>query len=46
MVEQPVKKILVNSWGLSTLQVEVKYLHIRTKTSINRKGATALAVAR
>ncbi|NBH86447.1 hypothetical protein D7X88_18640 [bacterium C-53] len=30
--------------GLCTQQVEVKYLHIRTKISINRKGITAFAV--
>ena len=41
---QPVKKILVSTWGLYTLKVEVKYLHIRTKISINRKGVTAFAV--
>ena len=28
---QPVKKILVSARGISTLQVEVKFLHIRTK---------------
>ena len=41
---QPVKKILVSARGLSTQEVEVKSLHIRTKISINRKGTTALAV--
>ena len=41
---QPVKKILVSARGISTLQVEVKFLHIRTKIPINRKGATALTV--
>ena len=41
---QPVKKILVSARGISTLQVEVKFLHIRTKIPINRKGVTALTV--
>ncbi len=41
---QPVKKILVSARGLSTQEVEVKSLHIRTNISINRKGVTALAV--
>ena len=41
---QPVKKILVNARGLSTQEVEVKSLHIRTKISINRKGTTAFTV--
>ncbi len=43
---QPVKKILVSSRGLFIQEVEVKSLHIRTKISINRKGTTALVVAR
>lgn len=42
----PVKKILIKSWGLCTPQVEVKYLHNRNKISISRKGMTAFAVAR
>ena len=41
---QPVKKILVSARGISTLQAEVKFLHIRTKIPINRKGVTALTV--
>ena len=41
---QPVKKILVSARGLSTQEVEVKSLHIRTKISINREGVTAFAV--
>ena len=41
---QPVKKILVNARGLSTQEVEVKSLHIRTIISINREGVTAFAV--
>ena len=41
---QPVKKILVSARGISTQEVEVKFLHIRTKISINRKGVTALTV--
>jgi len=41
---QPVKKILVSARGLSTQEVEVKSLHIRTKISINRKGTTAFTV--
>ena len=41
---QPVKKILASAWGLYTPKVEVKFLHIGTKISINRKGSTALAV--
>ena len=41
---QPVKKILVSARGLSTQEVEVKSLHIRTKIPINRKGVTAFAV--
>ena len=41
---QPVKKILVSARGLSTQEVEVKSLHIRTKIFINRKGVTAFAV--
>ena len=44
MSGQPVKKILVSARGISTLQVEVKFLHIRTKIPINRKGVTALTV--
>lgn len=43
---KPVKKILVNARGLSTQEVEVKSLHIRTIISINREGVTAFAVAR
>ena len=41
---QPVKKILVSARGLSTQEVEVKYLHIRTIISINREGVTVFAV--
>ena len=41
---QPVKKILVNARGLSTQEVEVKSLHIRTIISINREGVTTFAV--
>ena len=41
---KPVKKILVNARGLSTQEVEVKSLHIRTIISINREGVTAFAV--
>jgi hypothetical protein len=41
---QPVRKILVSARGIFTLQVEVKFLHIRTKIPINRKGVTALTV--
>ena len=41
---QPVKKIPVSVRGLSTQEVEVKSLHIRTKISINRKGTTAFTV--
>ena len=41
---QPVKKILVSARGISTQEVEIKFLHIRTKISINRKGVTALTV--
>lgn len=40
---QPVKKILVNARGLSTQEVEVKSLHIRTNISINREGVTVTA---
>ena len=43
---QPVKKILVSARGLSTQEVEVKSLYIRTNISINHEGVTALAVAR
>ena len=41
---QPVKKILVSARGLSTQEVEVKSLHIRTNISMNREGVTAFAV--
>ena len=41
---QPVKKILASAWGIYTPKVDVKYLHIRTIISINRKGVTAFAV--
>ena len=43
---QPIKKILVNARGLSTQEVEVESLYIRTIISINREGVTAFAVAR
>ena len=43
---QPVKKILVSARGLSTQEVEVKSLHIRTNISINREGVTAFAAVR
>ena len=38
------KKIILSVWGLCTLQVEVVFLHIGTKISLNRKGLTAFAV--
>ena len=41
---QPVKKLLVSTWGLCTLQVEVIFLHIGTKISLNRKGHGTFAV--
>ena len=44
MGRHPVKKIFASSRGLSTQEVEVKSLYIRTKISINRKGVTAFAV--
>ena len=44
MGRQPVKKIFASARGLSTQEVEVKSLYIRTKISINRKGVTAFAV--
>ncbi|MCI8708852.1 MAG: hypothetical protein HFG98_04810 [Dorea sp.] len=36
--------MLVATWGLPALQVEVKSLHNRNKFSLNRKGVTALTV--
>ncbi|NBJ82646.1 hypothetical protein D5274_12480 [bacterium 1XD42-94] len=36
--------MLVSTRGLSTPQVEVKFLHNRNKFSIDRKGVTAFAV--
>lgn len=41
---QPVKKILVNTWGFSTLQTGVRILHNESRFSLNREGATAFAV--
>ena len=42
--DNPLKRILVNTRGFCTKQVEVKSLYIRTKISINRKGLKAFAV--
>ncbi|TFZ92984.1 hypothetical protein E5F26_07530 [Clostridioides difficile] len=36
--------MLVSTRGLCTPKVEVKFLHIRNKFSINRRGLTAFAV--